>query len=90
MYNNFAGAPTAGSHDYAASNEELHARIRQLEERIKSDEAKERSEERSLKGKKIKWKKVRKFFNAFIKPILIFIPNLLNAIAGCEKAFTPA
>ena len=41
------------------------------------------------KRKKIKWGKIRKFFNEVIKPVLIFIPNFLNAIANLKRAFTP-
>ena len=43
--------------------------------------------EQPLKQKKIKWKKVTKFFVSVVKPILDYIPKFLYALAHVKRAF---
>ena len=91
MDNHFTHAPTVGNQDHVATIDELSARIYRLEQRFDESETRQReaddrnaySEKR--KGK-IRWGKVRKFFSTFIKPILEFIPRLINAMASYKKA----
>ena len=84
MADHFAGSPTVGSHDHIVTNEELHAKLNQLERRLIETQAQVAPKEE--KPKKIKWKKVIKIFTAFIVPVLAFLPKMINAVAGFMKA----
>jgi len=84
LCNEFKNAPTVGSDDYNSSTDELHARVNHLEQRFAA--AEEKKQPKDHKSGKIKWKKVRKFFGDCIKPILDFIPRLLNATAMLVNA----
>ena len=80
----FAGAPTVGNHDYKVSNEEIQARLNQ-QDRVLNEIREQLAPKDDDKPKKIKWKKVRKFFKTFIMPILHFIPKMINAVANFMK-----
>lgn len=84
LNNNFANAPTVGSHDYDPAIEELQARIERLELRLSHVEE-EFSAKAEKRPSKIKWKKVKKVFNTFIKPVLDFIPKFINAICRFKE-----
>ena len=79
----FNNSPTAGSHDSNATNEELQAKMRHLEQRLIDAEEKlaAKSDE---KPKKKLGKKIKKFFKTYIVPILDFIPRFLNAVASLK------
>lgn len=97
MENIFNTSPTTNTTDTRLGTDELIERIHKLEQRVDSLEqrlAEERRlhEEQCRSGerqepqpKKIKFKKIRKFFNAVMKPVLTFIPNFLNALANYKK-----
>ena len=86
LNNHFANSPSVGSHEYNSTNEELHSRIQQLEQRLYNTERQETPPE--PKPKKIRFGKIRKFFKDVIKPILIFIPAFLIALTGFMKKAT--
>ena len=77
----FPNAPTVGSHDHQVSVEELQARIRDLERRLNEAQEPFAAEEEEKSGK-IRWKTFLEFFDTVVKPILIFIPRLLTALAA--------
>jgi hypothetical protein len=86
MTNDFVNSPSVGSHDAKPSYEELQARVIQLEQRLDNAEKEQASQKSERKPKK-KWMKVvGKFFQTFIKPILDFLPKLLNSIANLKSA----
>ena len=81
----FTDAPTTGSHDHQVSAEEWQLRVHHLERRL--GEAQEQIDaKKEKKPRKIRWKKIRKFFITFVIPVLIFIPQVLNALANYKKA----
>lgn len=88
LNNSFANAPTVGSHEPTHSVEDLQAKIRQLEFQMATAEAQRKveKEESQQPKRKIRWKRIRKLFNSFIKPILDFVPRVINAVANYKKA----
>jgi len=87
IQNHFDTSPTVGSHDNLVSMESLQTRITQLENQLHEAQAQERRAAIEEKKKsKFGWKKMRKFFTSIIRPILTFIPNLINAIANLKKS----
>ena len=80
-----AGAPTVGSQDYKVTTEELQAALRQ-QDRVLNEIREKLASTDEDKPKKIKWKKVRKFFKTFIVPILNFIPKAINAVTNFMNA----
>ena len=84
MQNHFVNAPTVGSHDQSTATDELQARISQLEQRLAVAEGQRATPEAKRSGK-IRWKKVRKFFNTFVRPILDFIPKIINAVCRYKE-----
>lgn len=94
LQNNFTNSPTVGSSNYRTMDE-LWSRVQTLEQRVEHLEQKlqiedhQRNNERQYcdeqRPKKIKWGKIRKFFNSVIKPILSFIPNYIMAVASLNK-----
>ena len=83
--NLFLNEPTAGSHDYVVSAEELQAKIQQLEQRLLEAEGKI-APKVERKPKKKFWKKAAKFFKTFVKPVLEFLPRFLNSLSNLKKA----
>jgi len=86
MENEFANAPTVGSNDHVSTMAQLQAENAELKERLTRLEAQQQRPAEEERPRKFKWKKVRKFFKAFIKPILDFIPRLINALANHKEA----
>lgn len=100
MTNHFSELPTVGSCDAESmENNGLVVRIQNLEQRVQyleqqlSTEEHLRYENRAYdekpQRKKIKWGKFKKFFVSVIKPVLNFIPNIINAIANFNKSVVP-
>lgn len=101
----FINSPTIGNGYNATPAEDNAGAIQNLEQRIQHLEQEgvarengqyynesgcdERKDDQAPRRKRVKWGKIKKFFTAVIKPILIFIPNFLNAIANIKRAFTP-
>lgn len=97
MNNLFGESPTVGSSDAGLTeNNELVVRIKNLEQRVQFLEERLSTEERlryenhaydeNPQRKKIKWGKIKRFFVSVIKPVLNFIPNIINAIANFNKS----
>lgn len=99
--NLFVTAPTVGSHDNNPTSltEELVAQVQNLERRVQNleeqfpkkgqphhEDARYREQP---KRNDIRWGKLEKFFTAVIKPILNFLPNIINAVANLKKAAVP-
>jgi len=85
--NYFNNSPTVGSNDNHYSTEYLHARILQLEQQLRDAQAQEqRAAMEEAQKPKFGWSRIRKFFNKIVKPIMTFIPNLINAIANYKRA----
>ena len=80
LSNHFTHSPTVGSHDQAATVEELQARIRYLEQQLLIQQQAQANAEKP-KGW-FKLGKIRKFFTSIIIPILAFIPRFINAVAN--------
>ena len=88
LNNHFTNAPTVGSHDKTTTIDELQSQITALEQSLKEAQEKMASMLAAKEEKpplKIKWKKLRKFFTTFVRPILTFIPNFINAISHWKK-----
>ena len=80
----FKDAPTVGSHNKQVTVEELQATVLHLESRLL--DAEERvAKSCEPKPKKTRWKKARKFFTTFVKPVLDFVPKFLNSLANLFK-----
>jgi len=87
LNNHFINTPTAGNDESTTTIEELQARIHYLEERLAASEKQQLKVcEQQPPKKKIRWGKIRKFFNCCIKPILEVIPKIINAVANYLKA----
>lgn len=100
MNNLFGESPTVGSCDTGSTeNNGLVVRIQNLEQRVQfleerlSAEEHLRYENQAYDEKpprnKIKWGKIKRFFVSVIKPVLNFIPNIINAIANFNKSVAP-
>ena len=83
MNNNFVNSPTVGSHDQTASNDNIQNRMDRIEQKV--DELINQQKPVEKKPTKI-WGKIKKFFRTVIKPILTFIPNLINSMANYKRA----
>jgi hypothetical protein len=86
MYNHFKNAPTVGSHDFSQQPEDIDARVSRLESRF-NDDGTTREDDNAEKGRK-RWRRAKKFFRSFIKPVLEFIPKIITAVSDFLNAFT--
>ena len=96
LQNIFSGSPSVGSNDYKSMAADLVARLERVEQQLAANEKARRDERQrheedrrryeDAKPKKIKWSKIRKLFTSIIKPILEFIPKIINAVANYKKA----
>jgi len=88
MNNYFNNAPTVGSTDSKPSYDGQQERIYQLEQRLTATEAQVATQKVEEKPSRFKWfKKIGKFFNNYIKPVVDTISRLLSSIASVKKAF---
>jgi hypothetical protein len=101
LNNNFANAPTVGSHDATPTIDSLHARMQHLEQLLLAMSESRRSaynneqqridddEQPAPKKAPKKGKllgKIRKFFSSVIVPILNLVPRFINALAKFREA----
>ena len=88
MNNMFSNAPTVGSHDYKGTNDELQAKLQQLEQQLSETQEllKCKKDKKEKKSNKKRMKKIKKFFKNYVKPLLDFLPKFLNGLANYKKA----
>ena len=86
MTNNFVNSPSVGSNDAKPSYEELQLRLTQIEQRLDDAEKQQAAQRAEEKPRKNFFKKARKFFQTFIKPVLDFLPKLFNSVANLKSA----
>lgn len=85
--------PKSWEEELVAEMRNLGQRVQNLEQQISAREQpsyEQRQDWEKPKRKGIRWGKVKKFFGAVIKPILNFIPNVINAFANLKKVTVPA
>lgn len=95
MENLYSSSPAVESYGSKSLENELNGRIQTLEQQIQHLEQKLSSKESSNfqwqpdvrpQQKRIRWGKVKKFFNIVVKPILDSLPNIINAVANLINA----
>ena len=85
MDNDFTNSPSVGSNDAKPTTEELQTRLILMEQRLNDAEKKQTTQQVEKKPKKKLFKKARRFFQTFIRPILDFLPKFLKSIADLRS-----
>lgn len=84
----FDGAPTVGSNDHIATIEELKAEIQQLKTQLRETQEQLATLKTKEKPQKSKWgKRIGKFFNKYLKPVVDTFSRFLSSIASIKRAF---
>jgi len=78
----FTTFPTVGSHDHQTENEDLRARVEQLEQQNRENQ--QRSNQQQEPPRKSRWKRFVKFFDKVVTPILNFVTDFMNALANLK------
>ena len=83
--NHFTNSPTVGSHDQSTTIEDLQTQVRILQQQQLVSQEQTKVQKEKPKGW-FRLKRIRKFFESIVRPVLEFIPKFITAIAQLKNA----